>query len=676
MIENRVVHETTQRMRLRLASGVDLADARVSFEQVPGVTSVRVAPAARSITVHHNGRRATRHAILERLATLKPSMPRKDLPKRAGETIPIEAPLLAAALTPMLPPAARPVVAVALVAGKAYAAWRKDSDLTATALDSVALVTTALTGHPLTATTSVLLSAVAERRRDRLLARTDRLLANLAPAPEAMYSCERAGEMLQLRSDELQVGDRVALRAGWTVPVDGVVVRGRAELTGEPLGEAPTRWVERGARVASGARVLSGVIELGVERPTARSRAARLHDHIRHALRTRDTPGVLTPDLERLVAVPVTAGGLVLALTGDAGLTASMLQADPQQGIALANPVAREAALYAAALNGVLLTGLDSLERLASATTFAFEDVGVLTERYWHIERVIGDESDVDVEQARRWLNKLAGFRHTEQIEAGLPDDQVAAWREHGAVLLDHGRVLHVGGAALLARTWDLKLQEPDRRSLVRRLGVVEAGRLLATIHLGCPLRDGVRQRFAQLRALGVRRIAVFTEDPGAQPAQSLLGLGADTVVSSDRPAQERWLDEAVERGERVALVHTGLRDLLPAGGLSLCPSDAEAGAHGVLLGDPLASLLAARRAARTVRRALRRHFGRSVVFNSALMVAAAMRWLPPPAIAAIKHAFAFLLLEESARLARIGVHPPPPTAAEAPEARETVIAS
>jgi Cu2+-exporting ATPase len=214
--------------------------------------------------------------------------------------------------------------------------------------------------------------------------------------------------------------------------------------------------------------------------------------------------------------------------------------------------------------------------------------------------------------------------------------------------------LLHVAGAGQIARTWDLTMPEPDRRSLVRRLGVVEGGALLATVHMGCHLRDGVAERFAQLRALGVRRIAIFTEDPTHQPAAALTGLGADAVVSRDRAAQERWLAEATERGERVALVHTGLRDLLPPGGLSLCPVDADAGAHGVLLGEPLASLVAARATARGIRRRLRRQTAGAVTLNAALMVGAAMRWLPPIATAMVKHGASLLLLQQGSRLARM----------------------
>jgi hypothetical protein len=56
------------------------------------------------------------------------------------------------------------------------------------------------------------------------------------------------------------------------------------------------------------------------------------------------------------------------------------------------------------------------------------------------------------------------------------------------------------------------------------------------------------------------------------------------------------------------------------------------------------------------VRRRLRSRFGASVTLNAALMVAAAMRWLPPLATAGIKHGVAFLLLRDSARLARFDV--------------------
>jgi hypothetical protein len=652
-----IAHETSTRLRLRVPPRTDLAAARVSLELLPGVADARASARTRSLVVRYDGRQLTRQSVIDLLTAMPARGPQPaELPQRAGATLPLPASALAAALTPLLPAVARPPVALALVAGHALAAWRDGADLVATALDGVATATNALTGHPATATLSVLLSGLAEQRRGRMLAQTDQLLGRLAPAPAAEVQIERGGRAVPVPLADVRVGDQILLRPGAPVPADGIVVAGHVDVTSSPLAHAPLHAVRAGQRLASGASVVAGEAALRVERPAARSRAERLRAHVRHALNARDTPSALTPDLERLLALPVTAAGLVLALTGDAGRTGRMLQADPQMGISLAQPLAREAALYALARHGALLSGLDAVNRLATATTFAFEDVAVLTESLWWIDRidlVARDTSEADV---RRWIAHLAGLGDPALLAAGLRDEQVANWRAHGAVMHEPPRVLHIAGAALLERVWTLSLPEPDRRNLVRRLGIVHEGTLLATVYLGCRVRADTAEQLKRLRALGVRCIAVFAEDPGAQPAAALNEIGADVVVGASRSAQREWLADAAARGERVTLVHTGLRDLLPPGGLSLCPVDADAGAHGVLLGDPLPSLIAARSLAHTVRRSLRWRFGRAVAVNAGLMTASALQLMAPWSSTLLKHGLALLLLDESARLATL--HP------------------
>lgn len=677
-----LAHETATRLRLRLPEGADLEALHDALLALPGIVSMRRADAARSLIVGYDGRAETRREVLahaQRIAAA-PAQPRRRQPSSAG--LSLEAALAAGALVPLLPPPLRPPAAALLVGAKTVGALRSGAEPSGAILDAIALATTALTGHPLTATTSVLIGAAAERWRDALVDDTDRLLAQLTPPEASSYRVRRgappAARSLLVEPSQLRAGDCLRLSAGEVVPADGIVTEGGGALA-DWLDRGQQVAVRAGDRIGSGERIARGALTLRVERPAAASRAARLRAHVRHALRSSETAGPLTPDLQRLVALPISAAGLVLALTGDTARTASMLQADPQYGLQLAHPVARAAAVYASARHGALMSGLDAIERLAAASTFAFEDVGVLAESTWHIERVIAQDAYIDADVAERWLLRLMGASGIEAAH-GFPDERVAAWREHGAVLPiadenGRARVLHIGGAQLLARTWSIELTEPDRRSLVRRLGVVQDGRLLATIHLGCRLRQGVKDRLAALRALGVRRIAVFTEDPAAVPAAALAQLGADAVVSSDRAAQERWLDEAVAAGERVALVHTGLRDILPPGGLSLCPVDAEAGAHGVLLGDdPLAALLSARGQAQRLRRALRWQFGSSVTANSVLMVLAAMQAASPLAISALRHGFALLLLGASSRLARVAPSPAARAAAKprAPVERKT----
>ena len=108
--------------------------------------------------------------------------------------------------------------------------------------------------------------------------------------------------------------------------------------------------------------------------------------------------------------------------------------------------------------------------------------------------------------------------------------------------------------------------------------------------------------------------------------------------------------------------MHTVLRDLVPPGSLSLTPAQADAGAHGVLLGDPLAGLEAGRRLAQQVHRRLRLQQGAAVAANAALMTAAALRWLPPIATSLLHHGFALLVLLDSLRIEALDAPAPPPS--------------
>jgi hypothetical protein len=644
-----VVRETGPRIRLRIAPDVDAVDLRLRIQQLQGIESVRLNQAARSLVVVHDGRPVTREALLQESArrpARAPAAPKRRRPVR----LPVSASLAGAALAAALPQPGRSVVALALVAGRGALGLRAGAEPTAIALDAISLATTALTGHPLTAATSVALSTVAEHWRDSLLGDTDQLLAHLVPAEESDYDLVRGGRRRRLATSAIVPGDRIALAADQVVPVDGLIEpnRGRTEFV----------------RVHAGDRV-EHPVRLVAERDAAHSRSARLRAHIRHAVLTRDQPGPLTPDLERLLAVPIAAGGLVLALTKDTGRTASMLQADPQQAVSLAHPVAREAALYAAARQGVLMSGLDAIERLAMAQAVAFQDVGVLTDPYWYVGPVELLEAGLTRERVGGWLARSVGTDDPERLNAGIPDAVVDSWLDHGGVVADAGGAVHLAGSRVLERTWDLEPAESERHSLARFIGVVREGRVLARVQLESRLRPGIRQQIARLRELGVQRIAVFTENPYEASAQQLRELGADFVLAGEREQQGAWLDAETEAGRRTALVHTSMRDLLPPGGLSLCPLDAEAGAHGVLLGEPLPSLISARAVAMRLRRDIRRHFGGSMVLNAGLMVASALAAVPPISVALARHGFAALLLSQSAGLVRQGAPRTEPKAKE-----------
>lgn len=717
---NPILHETPTRLRLQAPARADLDAFAVRLQSLAGVASVRTSRALGCVTVHVDGQPATRQAVLKALARASAGAS-GDVPDPAADATPPAARrgrqrgrppppehaqhghadpthgldwaagLLAAAL-PLVPDNWRASGALGVVATRLLGQReRLKTDAPGVLLDSVAQASLAVNGQPLVVSASVLMRLLTEGLSRRMVRETDRLLEHLLPEPAAEYRVLRGHDepahWWPLR--RVRAGDRLRLFPGDVVPVDGCVNDGHGRL--HPVAEtAPPRDVSPGAHVAAGERVLVGTFELRAETDAAGSRLERLRAQLRHATGARDPAGRLAPDLERLVSLPLTGAALVLGLTGDRARAAAMLQADPQRGLDLALPVAREAALLALARLGLVTTGLESIERLARATTLVLQDTGVLASGRWRLAQV-STEPGGDPSRVRQWLAEMADMPASALDEGGLPDLRVRQWVRHGALVRQDGHEVHLGSPQRLRTLWQLDIATlvaardggaegaatSAQDGLLRHFGLVAQGRLVARVTLVSAWREGVATRLEGLHALGFERIAVFVEDDGSvqaavfadappyppssmppprprSPLDATLGIRIEWL-GPDPLARNDWLAEATHDGLPLVLLHTVLRDLVPPGSLSLAPTDAEAGAHGVLLGDPLADLERARELARSVHRRLRLHHGAAAGANAVLMTASALRWLPPMATTLLNHGFALLVLLDSLRIESLG---------------------
>ena len=670
MSDAEILHQTRRRLRLRVVPGVNLDALVAGLSALPGVQSARANATLLCVVVQHDGRPGTRDAVLARLRS-----PAQRPQRKQTGTRPLIAdaaawmPAALAMAVPVLPREWRPGAALGTVAARVMTqAARLRSDPAAVLLDAASLVSLAVSGQPMVVSTSVLLRLLSERVSANLVREVDRLLNHLLPTEADQYTALRESahdstwSSLPLRS--LRAGDCVRLFSGDIAPIDGCVVNGTAVLAPVAHHVQP-RPVSLGDHVAAGERLHQGAIEVRAEADAASSRLARLRAHVQHAVGSRDPIGRLAPGIERMLSLPLTASALVFGLTGDTARAAAMLQANPQQGLDLALPLAREAALYALARQGLLTSGLETIERLAVARTLALQDTGVLANGRWTIE-AIHTEPDGDSERVRGWLAALADTPLEVLDRASMPDRLVRKWVRHGAVLRIGEHELHLASRQRLQRIWDLPLgnQPPSLAGepLRRELAVVAAGRVVARVVLASALRPGALDRLNELGTLGFDRVAVFPEaDGGAGESTGAAAAGSPQWlerIDDDPGIRSDWLADVVRDGSPLVMVHTVMRDLVPAGSLSLTPMDADAGSHGVLLADPLASLVAARRVAQVVHRRLRMQQGAATAGNAILMTAAALRWLPPIGTTLLHHGLALLLVLDSLRFESVHSQP------------------
>jgi Cu+-exporting ATPase len=548
---------------------------------------------------------------------------------------------------------------------------------------AIAVVAAILIGAPLVGAEVVLIGLVGECLESITFDRTQRAVRKLAEVFPRRCWVLRDGQEVRIRTGELRVGDRVVVKPGGRVPVDGVVVDGRSAvdtsaLTGEPLP------VDRGPgdAVLAGSLNQLGALTIEAQRVAEQTVAGRVIELTAKALKEK-APIERTADRLARLFLPTVLGlaaltfvvSLVLywfpslrpAAVDRLGVwkavmypTLAVLVVACPCALILATPAAIVAALGRLAGTGVLIKGGVALERLAGVRAFAFDKTGTLTEGRLELGEVVGlaGVSPDDVLRAaataeQRSEHLLARLILHEAQARRLPLDPVEDFRAHpgagvvartaaGPLVVGNRRLLEENGLALSPEAVAVldRLDAAGQTALL----VARGGVVLGVIGARDRLRPEAPAVLAELRSLGIADIALLTGDRPAAARAVAEQLGITEVHAELLPEQKaEFISQCKEGGKRaVAMVGDGINDApalavadvglaLGGGGTDVA---AEAG-DVVFMGDPLRHLPLVLRLSRETVRIIRQNI---LVFalgvNAVGIVVTAWLWplLAPPA--------------------------------------------
>jgi heavy metal translocating P-type ATPase len=403
------------------------------------------------------------------------------------------------------------------------------------------------------------------------------LSALLERAPRTAHRYA-GGELRSIPIDDVGPGDRLLVKRGEVVPVDGILESDNAVLDESALtGESRPVECVRAERLRSGAVNAGESFDLRAVATAGESTYAGIVRLVEQAQREK-APFVRLADRYALVFVPVTLAiaGAAWAITGDAVRALAVLVVATPCPLILAAPIAIVAGISRAAKRGIIVKGGGSLEALARGTVLLFDKTGTLTAGAPELTDVeLFDDADpAEVLRLAASLDQvsphvLAGAIVTAARRRDLPLTFPLEVREEGGSgirgIVD-GRTVALGKASWVAHGSPLR----DRAREVRRRTAMEGSssvfvsideRVVGALILDDPIRPDTPRVIRTLRRAGVKRVVMVTGDH-ADVAESVgIAIGVDRILSERDPADKVDAVRAEGEGGVTIMVGDGVND-------------------------------------------------------------------------------------------------------------------
>ena len=494
----------------------------------------------------------------------------------------------------------------------------------------------------------VLLGQVLELRARERTGGALRALLDLAPQTARRLTAD--GDEDEVPLDQVQHGDRLRVRPGDKVPVDGEVVEGRSAVdesmvTGEPMPVEKTA----GDKVIGGTVNGTGSFVMRAERVGSETMLAQIVQMVAEAQRSR-APIQRLADVVAGYFVPAVVGVAVLAFVAWAifgpppalahalvAAVAVLIIACPC-ALGLATPMSIQVGVGRGAQAGVLIKNAEALERFEKVDTLVVDKTSTLTEGK---PRVVAVETGDGINEGE--LLRLAASLERSS-EHPLAAAIVEAAKDRGLKLSDaegfdaptgkgvvgtvEGHRVALGNTRLLD---DLGLKAGrfgERADELRRDGqtvmfVAVDGTVVGLIGVADPIKETTAKAIQELRADGLR-IVMLTGDNRTTAEAVARKLGIDEVEAEVLPQEKGEIVKKHQaEGRVVAMAGDGVNDapaLAEADvGIAMgTGTDVAIQSAGVTLikGD-LSGIVRARHLSRSVMRNIRQNLFLAFVYNS-----------------------------------------------------------
>jgi Cu+-exporting ATPase len=434
--------------------------------------------------------------------------------------------------------------------------------------------------------TLVLLGQVLELRARAKTSGAMRALLKLAP--KVAHRVDSQGDEADIPLEHVAVGDRLRVRPGENVPVDGTVVDGSSHIDESMLtGEPERRRKEKGSPVTAGTTNGSSTLLIRAERVGSDTLLSQIVHMVAAAQRSRAPVQRLADKVSAwfVPAVMLVAGAAaaVWALIGPAPqfayallVAVSVLIIACPCALGLATPMSIMVGVGRGAQAGVLIKDAAALERLEKVSALVVDKTGTLTEgrpsvqgvvpvQGWETEALLrvaaGVESASEHPLGRAIVEAAKKQKLTIDAVSGFDSDPgLGAWASVGGrnVLIGNSRLMEARGIEIDS----LEAEGDEHRARgATVIHVAVDGDFAGLLVIGDAIKQSTPQAIAALREAGVR-IVMLTGDNERTASAVGNTLGIGEVIADVLPEDKAKIIKRLQgEGEIVAMAGDGVND-------------------------------------------------------------------------------------------------------------------
>lgn len=522
-----------------------------------------------------------------------------------------------------------------------------EGKLTVEVLDAASITACLAQRNFKTASTIMLMLSVSSLLEDYTHARTKAVLtSSLAVKADKVWLANGSEDVL-ISIDDLKIGDRIRVRTGSVIPVDGEITDGEAyineaSMTGEPLSVRKAK----GSTVFAGTVVDEGSIHVQVRALSGNTKIQKIIELIDNSENLKAGVQSRAENLaDRIVPFSFLGFGLTLLLTRNITKAVSILMVDYSCAIKLSTPISVISAIREAADHDITVKGGKYLEAFAEADSVVFDKTGTLTNAEPVLERAISfsDYSEDEILRIAACIEEHFPHSVARAIVKGAADRGLNHQEEHAEVqyIVAHGIATTLHGKRAIIGSHHFVSEDEHVEITAEQQAAIEAqsggcsvvylaigGKLSGVLCISDPPRAEAGEAIGLLKKAGIENVVMLTGDSQKAAEVTAAKLGITKCFAQVLPEDKhRYVEQLKADGHRVIMVGDGINDApaLAAADVSVAMSDASdiarEAADITLRGADLTELATLRTLSEKLMTRIHRNYRFIIGFNSSLLL-------------------------------------------------------